>query len=657
MPHNIFISYRRDGGKHLAGRIKDALKTRGFSVFMDIEDLKSGRFNSALFAVIEEATDVIAILTPGCLDWCNNEDDWLRQEIGYAIKCKKNIVPIIARGFQMPSAKTLPPDIAELVEFNGFTPSRELFEASMDKLVSMFLRTPLPRRPSPKAETPLELQNAETRPASQTPKASGPQPPAAVQKSLAVLPFVNMSPDQENEFLCDGITEDMIIALSRVKGLRVPARTSSFVFKNKNEDIRNIGKLLDVETVLEGSVRKSGTKLRITAQLLNVNDGIHIWSQRYDRKMKDVFEIQDDITRSIVRELQVQFGGNSSEQFIRQQTVNISAYEFYLKGRSLWQVRDIELKKAIHYYELALLEDPVYSLAYSGIADTYVLMGLHDFMPSREALAKAKAAAEKALKLDKNSAEAFSAVGITKLFEWDYANATIYLQKSLRINPNNWLARGWLALCLMGAKRDQEAIEQAQIGVQCDPLSVFSNISLGYVYLMSGNCPEALRVLRHAVEFFPDSNMGHWLLGQVLWLMGERGNALTEFQQAVGSLRRPMMLSSLGWALALSGQIDRARQIQRELQEQVSPASTRPLFLAVLHAALNEFDSAFAELEKAFHERELWLPLHRAMTGLMPLHSDRRWEIFSNKVETAKVQNQESQVGRETKAYHIGDKR
>jgi tetratricopeptide (TPR) repeat protein len=396
--------------------------------------------------------------------------------------------------------------------------------------------------------------------------------------------------------------------------------------------------LLNVETVLEGSVRKSGNKLRITAQLVDVNQGVHLWSKRYDREMKDVFDIQDDITRAIVGELQVQLGGEAETQFVRQQTASTTAYELYLKGRLYWKTRDLDLKKALHYYDLALLEDPVYSLAYSGIADTYVLLGFYDFLPCREALAKARAAAEKAVTLDEHSAEAHSALGVVRLFyDWDFTRARADLERALQFNPSNSLARGWLALCLAGDGSGEEAVEQALLGVNADPLSAFANIHLGYIYIMLRRFYDAFPVLHRALELFPNSNIGHWLLGQACWFTGKREVALAELQRAVNlSGRNPMMLSSLGWALALSGQSGRAREIQRELAERNTPAPTRPLFLAVLHAAFGELDLAFAALERAFSERELWLPHPNAMTGLSPLKSDPRWLKFVRKVEAAK---------------------
>ena len=275
--------------------------------------------------------------------------------------------------------------------------------------------------------------------AGETPSPGSPprESPPEGKPSLAVLPFVNMNADHENEFLSDGITEDLIMALSRLKDLRVPARTSSFAFKGKNEDIRRIGQLLNVETVLEGSVRKSGNRLRVTAQLVKVRDGFHLWSERYDREMKDVFDIQDDISRAIVAALEVQLGGQADAKLVRPQTASMEAYELCVKGRSHWNQRGLGLKKGLYYFELALLEDPNYALAWSGLADAYFMLGIYDFLPYREALAKATTAAEKAVALDDNSAEAHCSRGVVLGWcDWDWHGSRTALAEGPGIEFN-----------------------------------------------------------------------------------------------------------------------------------------------------------------------------------------------------------------------------
>ena len=394
---------------------------------------------------------------------------------------------------------------------------------------------------------------------------------------------MNMNADHENEFLSDGITEDLIMALSRLKDLRVPARTSSFAFKGKNEDIRRIGQLLNVETVLEGSVRKSGNRLRVTAQLVKVRDGFHLWSERYDREMKDVFDIQDDISRAIVAALEVQLGGQADAKLVRPQTASMEAYELCVKGRGHWNQRGLGLKKSLYFFELALLEDPNYALAWSGLADAYFLLGFYDFLPIREALAKAKAAAEKAVALDDNSAEAHCSLGVVLGWcEWDWYGSEQHLLKALELNSNYTPARYWYGCVLIHMGRDQESIAQNRRAVEVDPLSRAAHLYLGMSFNSLRWFAKALPPLRRSLELDPNFAISHWQLGRAYWFLGDREAALVELHRAVElSGRLSLFLSALGQALALSGEVGQARRIQSELTERTIPAPTRPYFLFV----------------------------------------------------------------------------
>lgn len=465
--------------------------------------------------------------------------------------------------------------------------------------------------------------------------------PAAsgAQKSLAVLPFANMSDDRENEFLADGITEDLITALSRVKGLRVPARTSSFAFKGRNEDIRRIGQLLNVETVLEGSVRKSGNKLRVTAQLIKVRDGFHLWSDRHDREMKDVFDIQDDITRAIVGALEVQLGGGAETQFVRRQTTSTEAYELYVKGRIFWNQRGrAGMKKALHYFELALLEDPDCAPAWSGLADAYSILAIYDFLPYREALLKGMDAARKAVALDPHSPEAHCSMGwLLQTVDWDIAGAEREFLRAQELNPNYAPAHYWYATNLTARGRNEEGLAQYRLAVQHDPLSALAHVHLGWGLFSLRHFDEALVPLRRSLELDARQFIAHFLLGSVLWNVGQREAALTELHTAADlSVRTPIVLSVLGYVLAESGQLSAAREILEELRQRTQPAPVRSYFLALVYAGLGEVDAAFAALDRAFEEREFWLPwigLYRVFDGL---HADPRWPEFVARVEAAK---------------------
>src|ERR1700731_1580843 len=285
------------------------------------------------------------------------------------------------------------------------------------------------------------------------------QPTGEQQRSIAVLPFVNMSSDRENEFLSDGISEDLLNALSWIEGLHVAARTSCFAFKGRNEDIRKIGDTLGGETVLEGSLRRVGTKLRITAQLIKVADGFSLWSERFDREMQDVFAIQDDITRAIMAALKLRLAGHSDRPVFKFQTTNAEAYELYLKGRFFWNQRGIGLRKALHYFELALIEDPDYALAMSGLSDTYSLLSWYGDLPPAEAIPKAIAPAKQAVQLDPQLPEAHTSLGFCQLFNWDWAGAEREFRRAIALNPRTTPARYWLGGLYSSPGRHEEGIE------------------------------------------------------------------------------------------------------------------------------------------------------------------------------------------------------
>ncbi|MFC2169931.1 hypothetical protein ACFLRM_05140 [Acidobacteriota bacterium] len=240
------------------------------------------------------------------------------------------------------------------------------------------------------------------------------------KNSIAILPFVNISPEEGQDYFCDGITEELINRMSKIKELKVPARTSVFAFKGKEIDIREVGQKLNVDKVLEGSVRKAGNRIRITAQLINISDGYHVWSERYDRELEDIFSIQDEISLEIIEQLKIELLGDTREGVVKRYTENIEAYNLYLQGRFLWNKRTEEdIYKAIDFFNLALKEDPNYALAYTGIADSYTTLVSNDFISSKEGLPKAKDAASKALEIDNMLSEAHNSLAEVKKLYWD----------------------------------------------------------------------------------------------------------------------------------------------------------------------------------------------------------------------------------------------
>jgi non-specific serine/threonine protein kinase len=295
--------------------------------------------------------------------------------------------------------------------------------------------------------------------------------------SLAVLPFTNMSADKENEYFCDGLAEELINSLSHIQELRVAARTSAFAFKGKDLDIREIGKALNVQAILEGSVRKAGERLRITAQLVNVADGYHLWSEKYDRAMDDIFAVQDEISLEIVDKLKVKLLKGEKTKVLKRHTENKDAYNLYLKGRYFWNRRNEgDLKRAIECYHEAVEKDPKYSLPYLGIADHFIMMGLWSYLPPETARLRAKEALDKALEIDDQLGEAYTSLGYFQfLFDWDWPAAEKNLRRGLALNPNNVYAHAWYGCYLMGMSRFEDACTELKIALEMEPLSPIIN--------------------------------------------------------------------------------------------------------------------------------------------------------------------------------------
>lgn len=334
--------------------------------------------------------------------------------------------------------------------------------------------------------------------------------------SIAVLPFVNMSPDPENEYFCDGISEEIINSLTQLPELKVAGRTSAFSFKGTDLDVPEIGTKLKVATVLEGSVRKMGDQLRITAQLIDVESGYHLWSEQFDRQLDDIFAIQNEIATNIAERLEVTIG--SGARGPRLQTDNVEAYEFYLKGRALLYQRGMAMFQARECFEDALALDREYALAHAGLADSYSILGYYGLIAPPEAWGPARQAAEHAVALAPELAEAHNALAIIAFVrDWDWATTGREFRRSLELNPSYVQARCWYAMAyLQGTREDHEAaIAEARVAVDIDPLSPYVHTMLGYVLTAANRTEEALEEARRGAESDPDSYWGQFVLATV----------------------------------------------------------------------------------------------------------------------------------------------
>jgi serine/threonine protein kinase/Tfp pilus assembly protein PilF len=439
--------------------------------------------------------------------------------------------------------------------------------------------------------------------------------PDSAEKSIAVLPFANMSADAENEYFSDGITEEIINALVQVPGLRVAARTSVFAFKGKSEDLRAVAAKLGVQSVLEGSVRKAGKRIRITAQLINADDGIHIWSERFDRELDDIFELQDDIARTIAERLKAQIEPKTA--LVKPATTDLEAYDLYLRGRHFWEQRGPGLVRALQCFEGALARDPNYALAYAGVADVYNLLAFYGVMRPHDAIPKARAAANRALEINPDLAEAHSALGFAVLvYDWDAIAAEELFRRAIALKPTYVTARIWLAASLIAQRRSSEAVECDEEAVRIEPLSLFAHVHLAWMYALDERLDEADRRIQHALEIGPNFLMARWLGGQICISQGRFDEGIAYIRSANDmSGRAPFMLGTLASALAMVGRAEESRAILSELEMRSEKEYVRAFGLAQIHAYLGDIDKTFELAEKAREERDTVLVYSGVETG------------------------------------------
>ena len=426
---------------------------------------------------------------------------------------------------------------------------------------------------------------------------------AAAQASIAVLPFSNMSADVENEFFADGITEEIINVLSQIEGLRVAARTSAFFFKGKHTDMRQIGEQLNVRTLLEGSVRKLGDRLRITAQLVNVADGYHLWSERYDRELKDIFAIQDEIARSIAERLKLTLEGDRAEVFVKAGTKNLDAYQLYLKGRALLYRRGRATWQAAECFEQAVKLDPDYALAWAGVADAYTTIGYYGFARPEAAMPKGMEAARRAVALDPSLAEAHNALAMASLMgTWDKALAEREFLLALRLNPHYIQARAWYALFYLQFSQGRlaEGVQQARLLLETDPLSSYAHAIYSLTCAVADKHTEAIQASRRAVELDPESYLARMIFHGVLHMAGE-------FEEATHVAELALAMSGRHfWSMAVQAitfaHWNRPALADALYKEMLARASTQyvsPALLAVAASAAGEEDNAICHSREA----------------------------------------------------------
>lgn len=448
---------------------------------------------------------------------------------------------------------------------------------------------------------PLEAATAIVLPLSneQAPTRSG------HRNSIAVLPFLNMSSDADNDYFCDGLAEELMNALAKIDDLRVAARTAAFSFRGKSVPMAEIGRTLNVHSILEGSVRRSAGRVRITVQLINSIDGFHLWSERYDRDMKDIFEIQDDITLAVVDALKVKLLGAERKAALKRYTDNSEAYQLYLKGKFAWNKRtSTDLKEAVEFYKQAIEQDPNYALAFSGLAEAYVLFSSDDVAPAKDSMPLAKAAAQRALDIDDSLAEAHSSLGYYLAFyEFDLKSAEGEFRRAIELKPTYAIARQWFAASLTVVKRFDEALVEIKLAEELDPLSPDVGTDHGATLVFARRYEDAIVQLKRTLITDPKFSRAHSYLG---WAYGANGKYTEAVAETLIALKLNNSYYAKGYLalwLAKSGDRDGAIKILNELKNAAVEGYVRPSTLAVAHIGLGEKTEALNELEKEVSSR------------------------------------------------------
>jgi TolB-like protein len=446
--------------------------------------------------------------------------------------------------------------------------------------------------------------------------------------SIVVLPFTNMSSDAENEFFADGITEEIINALAQIDELRVAARTSAFSFKGKQIDLRAVGESLNVTTILEGSVRKSGNRLRITAQLINVADGYHIWSERYDRELQDIFEVQDEISKTIANRLKVTLRAEKQEPLVKAGTTNLEAYQLYLKGRFHMNKRTPDgYVEAVEYFQQAVDKDPVYAMAYTGLAEAYTQMAFMNVFPPKEMMPKAKAAAVKALELDNSLADPHVALGYASFgYDWDWVAAEKHFERAYALSPRGLIYHIYVPLYLGSLGRFEEALALANRAVELDPASPSASHLLAVQYFMARKFDQAIQECRRTLDMAPDLFLLYAVLAQAYAGKGMYREAMAELDKAPAMCRNiPSVAGIRGYVYGLLGERSEALQIIEQFKAISKQRYMPGFYIALVYAGLGDNDQAFAWLEKSVEERFVRLAYLAREPLWDPIRSDPRF--------------------------------
>jgi len=455
------------------------------------------------------------------------------------------------------------------------------------------------------------------------------------KRSIAVLPFADLSPKKDQEFFCDGMTDAIIGKLSQLEKLKVISRTSVMRYKKEDKDIKEIGEELDVVTILEGTIQKEKDRIRIRAQLINVEDGFHLWAEIYDRTLESVFDMQDEISQAIVGKMKIKLVGEEKALLVKRYTENVEVYGLYLKGRHFWNKRsEAGLKKSIEYFEQAIEADPNYALAYAGLADAYNMLVGYGLLPPKEAFSKAKSAAIKALEIDDTLAEAHASLALIKqVYDYDWSGSEREFKRAIELNPNYAVAHQWYGILLRDMGRFDEGLEEIRMAKELDPLSLPINTDLGEIFYHSRQFDQAIEQCKKTIEIDANFHWAHAVLGKTYLQKSMFKEAIAELKKAVSLLAGSAeYLAGLALAYALAGKKDKALEILEEINKRLKQTYVSWFEIALAYAGLKKNNKAFECLEKAYEERSFEMKSVKIEPVLDSLRPDPRFTALLKKM-------------------------
>jgi TolB-like protein/Tfp pilus assembly protein PilF len=447
---------------------------------------------------------------------------------------------------------------------------------------------------------------------------------------LAVLPFENLSASNKQDYFSDGVVEEMITQLARLnpERLGVIARTSSMQYRSTKKNIRQIGRELGVSFVLEGSLRRSGRRVRITVQLIQVSDETHLWAESYDRKLDDILTLQSELARTVAKEIQIKLAPQAEERLSGLSAIRPKAYEAYLKGRFLLNRRaQASLQKSAGYFEQCIEQDPRFAMAYSGLADSYLVLQDFGYLLPSLATRKARVAAVKALEMDETLAESHTSMGHVFFHEFNWTATEKQFRRAIELNPNYTDAHFYYSNYLVAMGRSEEAIAEARCALSLDPVSLPAGCNLAYVLAQAGHCDEAIRESLRVLEIDSDYARAYEDLGRAYEQQGKYSQALGAFKKAVGSSKRgSLYLASLAHSFAVAGMQKEALKLLRELKAISKTRFVSPFFIALVYTGLGDKNRAIALLNKAYKIRDHHLAWMSANPRLKLLHRERAFQ-------------------------------